>query len=188
MKNAREREFEKTVLMLGNFHVTKIRTACVGKYLKESEIESVLIETESFGINVIVQVLNGSDYARSTKGFLLLGEALQRLQFEAFIKQCKVGKYKNEFDSLIKLQNLIVDGKLEKATFEFENISKNSSQLLSDFFSFIEQRCSESPLFKYWTHVLFLIQNERSHSLRSFVRFYSTRRDNQNVTATFSSF
>lgn len=62
----------KLLLIMGSFHMIKIVCTCIGKYLNESGADSIFIETEIFGPSVVQQVLEGSHYTRSTKGFLCL--------------------------------------------------------------------------------------------------------------------
>lgn len=67
IKLVREEEFKNIVVMLGGFHMIKLVLACIGKYLKGSGAEHLFVETEAFGISVVDQVLNGTNYARSVK-------------------------------------------------------------------------------------------------------------------------
>lgn len=80
----RKEEFRNLVIMLGNFHLLKVLLACVGKYLRDSGVEDLFVETKAYGVCTINQVMNGTSYARSMKGFQMLGEALRRIQLEAF--------------------------------------------------------------------------------------------------------
>ena len=52
-------EFENLVILLGNFHAIKISLACLGKYLRYSGVEHILVESGVLGVEVIDQVLNG---------------------------------------------------------------------------------------------------------------------------------
>ncbi|KAH0540107.1 hypothetical protein KQX54_012921 [Cotesia glomerata] len=69
--------------MLGSFHTIKIALSCVGKYIRSSGLENVFTDTEMYGVGTVKQVLDGTHYGRSVNGFMLLEEALQRLQLEA---------------------------------------------------------------------------------------------------------
>ena len=42
--------------------------------------------TQIFGVSVIDAILNGTNYARSLKGYLILGNAIEKLKWEAFLK------------------------------------------------------------------------------------------------------
>ena len=57
---------------------------CIGKYLKGSGIEDALIETKTFGVNVVESVLNGTHYVRSMRGLLIISEVITIMQWEAF--------------------------------------------------------------------------------------------------------
>ena len=56
--------------MLRGFHAVKCVEYCIGKYIQESGVEGSLRQTN--GVNVIDVVLNGTNYARSFKGYLIL--------------------------------------------------------------------------------------------------------------------
>ena len=45
------------VIMIGNFHTTKNMMVCIGKYSEQKGEDHVLIETETFGVNVADQIL-----------------------------------------------------------------------------------------------------------------------------------
>lgn len=42
--------------MLGSFHMIKVLLACIGKYLRGSGAESILIESGAFGVDTTEQV------------------------------------------------------------------------------------------------------------------------------------
>ena len=69
-------EFQDIVLCMGSFHMVKVALRCVGKYLKGSGAESILLESGTFGVLVVDSVLGGINYSRSLKGLQLLKEAL----------------------------------------------------------------------------------------------------------------
>jgi len=96
----RPNEFTNTILCLGSFHMAKVALGCLGKYLRGSGVESILIESGTFGVNVVESVLNGRNYVRSVKGLQLLKEALSRLQcIEFFQKDSKMEKYKDQLET-----------------------------------------------------------------------------------------
>ena len=49
-------------------------------------IRYLVFGTQVFGDNVIDAVLNGTKYARSLKGYLILSDAIEKLKWEAFSK------------------------------------------------------------------------------------------------------
>ena len=65
----------------------KFVLGCLGKYLKSSGAESILIESGTFVVNVVESVLNGRHYSMSYKGLSLMKEALSRLQWTGFFKE-----------------------------------------------------------------------------------------------------
>ena len=112
IKFVEEEKFKDIIFMLGNFHFTKVLLGCIGKYVRESGVENVFVETKFFGVNVVEQVLTGSSYNRSVKGFFLLGEALMRLLLRSFLPIHSVDKYDETLsyctlsDSIIQLNKV----------------------------------------------------------------------------------
>ena len=82
----RPNEFHDLVLCMGTFHMAKVALGCLGKYLKGSGAETIFVESATFGVNVVDNVLCGKNYNRSFTGLQLLKEALLRLQWDAFFK------------------------------------------------------------------------------------------------------
>ena len=91
----KNKEFENIIVLLGNFHLIKVVLSCIGKYLKHSGTETIFIETSIFGVCVTDQVLSGTHYARSVKGFNYLSESLRRLQIKEFFTPERQAKYEN---------------------------------------------------------------------------------------------
>jgi len=147
-------EFKNIFLMLGTFHMSKIVLACVGKYLKGSGVESIFVETSVFGVNVINAVLNGTNYVRSFKGLLLLGEAMFRLQITEFFQKHPLCDYDANVD-LHELRKCFQQN--EHHTEKMNNVLASIPSILHDFKEFTEKRSSESELYKYWNNVLKMI-------------------------------
>ena len=141
--------------MMGSSHMTKILCTCIGYYITNSGVEHILIETELFGVGVVQQILSGSHYSRCTKGFFMLGEALHRLQIEAFFKE-NIKNYDYEVVTL-KTDTFAENNYVESKAL-YDDVCQSSSNLVKDFQDFIIKRSEESPLFKYWSNVLKLIQ------------------------------
>ena len=58
--------------MLGGFQTAMYVEHCTDwKYIQGSCIEESLRQTQVFGINVVDAVLNGTNYVRSMKGYLI---------------------------------------------------------------------------------------------------------------------
>lgn len=145
-------------MLLGNFHQTKVIQACIGKYLRGSGIENILIETQTFGPGVVEQVLNGADYARCVKGFGLIGEALMRSQLEIFFEKENMDKYKDDFGLMTLLQETFAERNFEEARKVSNYFKTQSEDLICDFQEFIDRSCPESQLFHYWNSVILLIR------------------------------
>ena len=87
-------EFNMLAPCLGGFHMAKCEQHCIGKYIRGSDLDDLLVETQVFGKNLIEQVLNGTHYIRSLRAILLLVDSINRLKWDAFWENKKKEKYK----------------------------------------------------------------------------------------------
>ena len=103
-------EFNDIILCPGPFHMAKVTLGCLGKYLKGSGAENILIESSVFGVNVIESVFRGSNYNRSFKGMQLLKEALCRLQWKEFFESDeKLERYRIHLELIEELKDKITN-------------------------------------------------------------------------------
>ena len=157
IKLQRGKEFENIILCLGNFHIIKVFLSCIGKYLKNSGVESIFIETGLFGVCVTEQLLNGTHYARSVKDFTYLSEALRRLQINEFFHTDNLRKYEQQIITVEMLYDSFHEKNIDESRQIFSEFKHSLSDLLKDFHEFIVLRCEESEMFAYWNNVLILI-------------------------------
>ena len=87
-------EFNMLVPCLGGFLMAKCVQHCIGKYIRGSNLDDPLVETQVFGKNLIEQMLNGTHYIRSLRAILLLVDSINRLKWDAFWENKKKEKYK----------------------------------------------------------------------------------------------
>lgn len=151
------KKYEKLLILLGDFHLIKTGLACIGKYLRDSGIEHLLVESGMFGINVVDKVSHGSNYARSIKGFLYLAEILERLQLKEFFKQ-ETESFENELALLIELQETFNAGEFEESKLILKNFEIQAEKFIESFQKFNKDRSAQSPLYKYWDNVLKMIR------------------------------
>ena len=83
--------------------MTKCVQHCVGQYIKGSGLEDSLVETNVFSVKVLESVLNGSSYARCTKGFQILGDVIEQTKWKAFWKILKDEQVADITDALNKM-------------------------------------------------------------------------------------
>ena len=108
-------EFSNLVLCLGSFHLIKIVMGAIGKYIDGSGAETILVESKTFGKNVVRSVLDGTHYTRSLKGLLLLCESIERLQWAEFFRTKGVESYMNEL-KFVKLMKASVSEKKRESS------------------------------------------------------------------------
>ena len=92
------KHYEELLPMLGAFHMTKVAQHSAGKYIRDSGFEDALIETKIFGIKILESVFNGTHYIRSLRGLLIISEAIQSLQWEAFWLIHSKEEFKDELE------------------------------------------------------------------------------------------
>lgn len=151
------KEFENLIILLGNFHLIKTGLACVGRYLRESGIEYLLVEAGIFGVNVVDQVLQGSNYARSIKGFFLIAEVLERLQLQQFFDKHN-DAFENEVSLLIDLQESFNAGEFDLCKTFMSDFKNQSQNFIECYKNFEKRRSEEFSLFKYWNNTLKMIR------------------------------
>ena len=76
--------FRNLVPMMGGFRMAKVAIHCAGKYLRGSGMEYAFVETETFGLNVVQSVMEGSHYVRTFRGLLIAAEAIDSKKWDAF--------------------------------------------------------------------------------------------------------
>ena len=144
-------EFSNIVLCLGSFHMAKIALGCIGKYLKGSGAENILIESGTFGVNVVVSVLNGRHYTRSLKGLQLLKEALIRLQWaEFFKKESNVLTHRKLLDKIENMKNNISKKAKKESIDDLQEFKADCSVLIENFDAFIAENCDGNETFRFW--------------------------------------
>lgn len=160
IKFLRLQEFESLAVLMGIFHATKNVLPICGSYLRDSGYEHILVEGEMLSPNVTEQILNGTHYYRSSEAFFALGEALQRLQLEAFYKENFTDiEYEHEFNDFEVFIDCFSEKNYSGARRIFNRLKKEDKcQLFVNFQKFVKKRREESELFKYWDNVLIIIQ------------------------------
>ena len=79
-------KFKVLVPCLGGFHTGKCLKYCIGKYIKGTGLEDVLIECKRIGKKTNEQVLNGTHHAKSLRSIIILSEAIEKLKWDGFSK------------------------------------------------------------------------------------------------------
>ena len=142
-------KFKPLVPCLGGFHMAKCLQHCIGKYIKGTGLDDVLLETNIFGKKTIEQILNGTHYVRSLRGFIIIGEAIERLKWKAFFEQ--YGKDKNyDFSEIQRLMLEINNKSNENCVSIVDNCIKNIKSMKDDFDQFASFCSRNSEVCKYW--------------------------------------
>ena len=67
--------------MMGGFHMAKPILYCI----KINDLFDTLIETNTFDVKAAEEIAGGTHYVRSSRGMLILSEALLKLKLNAFL-------------------------------------------------------------------------------------------------------
>lgn len=110
---------------------------CKGKYLQESGVDHVFINTHFLCINEVKQVLNGTHYASGIKEIFMLGQALQRFLPEEFPKNYNSNCNGNELSIIKTQQSAFFDQEFEQSKVFSTHFNDNYHKFLDDFNDFI---------------------------------------------------
>ena len=100
-----------------------------------TKLDDVLLETNIFGKKIIEQMLNGTHYVRSLRGFIIIGEATEILKWKAFFEQ--YGKDKSyDFSEIQRLMLEINNKSNENCVSIVDNCIKNIKSMKCDFDQF----------------------------------------------------
>lgn len=153
-------EFQNLVLCLGTFHMAKIALGCIGKFLKGSGAENILVESGVFGVNVVDSVLSGKNYTRSLKGIQLLKEALCRLQWSSFFAEDdNCSRFRDMLVRLVALKEKVASRAIGDSVRLQEDFQASSADLMSSFKAFTAQGGQSSETFKFWDTFINLASN-----------------------------
>ncbi len=154
-------DFPDIFLGLGGFHMEKIVFACLGAYLEQSGIFSVLVQTECFGLDAINSVISGSHYARASSAHSIIHEVIMSMMFEEFLRKHP--------DRSAKLQEILVDFNSNEPSRDAWNASKERYEATElAFQAFLTEMSSTSQSFAFWnTYVseLYPIARDLTNSL-----------------------
>ena len=113
--------------------------------------------TQVFGVNVIDEVLNETNYARSPIGYLILADAIEKLKWEAFSKHTNLHEFSKFSKALKAFQIALASKKPEESTSSY-HVCLNQCQVIKQEFETFSKTCSErSEICRHWDGILTLI-------------------------------
>ena len=124
---------------------------CIGKFLKCSGAESILVESSVFGVNTVDSVLSESNYVRSLKGQQLLKEALRRLIGEGNLRKCR-----DVLNTSLEMRDMVAKKSSIESKHLLQQFKATSVELISDFDQFILKCCEKSETFRFWVTFIHL--------------------------------
>ena len=143
--------------MLGGFHAAKCAEHCIDKYIQGSGIVGSLQQAKVFGVNVVDTVLNGINYKRSFKGYLILAHANEK--WDTFLKTIDINQF-DGFSDDIKSLHIAFATKtfFEDSNKLFYNTCSSRFELIKqEFGKFSNIWSARSEICKHWRGVLKLI-------------------------------
>ena len=87
--------------MFGGSHAAKCAEHGIDKYIQGSGIVGSLQQAKVFGVNIVDTVLNGINYKRSFKGYLILAHANEK--WDTFLKTIDINQFDGFSDDIKSL-------------------------------------------------------------------------------------
>ena len=112
--------FDNVFVGLGDFHTEKVVMACLGKHLKVTGIDKVLINTEIYEPVSVETVLNGGHYADANRAYSLIAEILHVLQLDTFFTENDKMQYDQFIDCVVCFQNLFQNRQINQSETEMK--------------------------------------------------------------------
>ena len=110
-------------------------------------MEYAFVETETFWLNVVQSVMEGSLYVRTFRGLLIAAEAVDSMKWDAFWNVHNREEYTVDQSALRELSLLL----MEKDPFTaktYLNSCRKNEKLMHDFHSFITHASDTSSMCK----------------------------------------
>ena len=110
-----------------------------------------------FGVNVIDAVLNGTNYAGSLEGYLILANAIEKLKWEAFLKHIDLHEF-SEFLKALKAFQIALASKNPEESKSSYHVCLNQCQVIKQEFEiFSKTRSEKSEICRHWDGIFTLI-------------------------------
>ena len=135
--------------MLGGFHMAKCVLHCIGKFIKGSGLDDVLIETRIFGAKVLEAVLAGTHYVRSFRRMVILSSAISSLKRSAFSETINDNQFNEINEKLKKLSSNLIEKNKVQCCAKYEECEREIDSLKSKYDIFVKDRASSSELCKH---------------------------------------
>ena len=120
-------------------------------------IRYLVLGTQVFSVNVIDAVLNGTNYVRSMKGFVILVNAIEKLKWEAFSKHIDLHEF-SEFSKALKAFQIALASINPEESKSSYNVCLDQCQVIKQEFETFSKTCSErSEICRHWDGILTLI-------------------------------
>ena len=142
--------FNDVHAVMGMFHFTKVILRCAGRYLRGSGIEDALIEQDIFGKLTLKTVMEGTHYARSFTGMIMISDMINGLIWEAFWSNREGNGYYLTEDlkaSIKDVQQQLIDKQCCPEM--FDKLCKDMSGIFAEFDVFVDECCAKSELCAY---------------------------------------
>ena len=94
--------------------------ACCGKYLDETGFNTVFVENEVYGPDIVKSFMNGGHYVRGIRGMAIISKVLHTLQMNQFVCQRGENVFNEANDIVKKISAMITESKSESAITEWE--------------------------------------------------------------------
>ena len=124
---------------------------CRTLHWKGSGLDDALKHTKAFTVKTVYSVLNGTQYVRSFKAFIIL--ASEKMKWKAFSKQNENVRFR-VFDDFIQFQHALAEKDHQKSKKAFELCSSNIPLLKQEFKKFSDECAIKSEMCRYWNELI----------------------------------
>ena len=144
--------FDNVFLGLGGFHKEEVVMACLGKHLKGTGIDKVLIDTKIYGPISIETVLNEVHHAGASRAYPLIVEILHVLQVGTFFTDNGKMQYDQFIDCVMCFQNRFQNRQINQCEIEikWDECELLSCTLEKDFNNFGKKGIKQNIEFAFW--------------------------------------
>jgi hypothetical protein len=146
--------FRNHTVRLGGFHTLSCYIAAIEKLWGDGGLKDLLVDSSVYAAGTVDQILNGKEFNRATRAFVLAYEALSVSWLSAFFSWCNENDLIKSFpdNCWSDLSELAVTFPPKPSTNETRNVATSAidNYMLPLMDDFRKWGCSESPTFKFW--------------------------------------
>ena len=140
--------FGNIFLGIEGFDTEKVMVTCSGKYLEDTEIDSILVENQVYGPENVKHFMNGGHYVRGIRGMAIISEVLYGPLLDQFLIEIDENTQNQVVQKVTGISQLINKTNNQSTNTEWEKLTTKMKSLGFDVFN--ENRKKKSEQFLFW--------------------------------------